>query len=65
MTPQQRRQLEIVRKHVQAGNTTSAARQLSAMIRAARPVAVRAELLNEGFRLGLHTHRDFAYSLSL
>jgi hypothetical protein len=63
MTKQQQRALETVRKHAQAGNTASAARQLSAMIRAARPVAVRAELLNEGIKLGLHTHHDFVYSL--
>ena len=60
MTKQQQRQIETIRKQVAAGNMSSAARQLSAMIRAhVRPVADRAEMMRVAIELNLHTHRDF------
>lgn len=60
MTKQQQRQLEQIRKHAAAGNMSSAARQLSAMIRAhIRPVSDRAEMMRVAIELGLHSHRDF------
>jgi hypothetical protein len=60
MNAQQTRQLEQVKKHTAAGNRSSAARQLSAMIRAhISPVADRAALMAAAVELGLHSHPDF------
>ena len=60
MTAQQTRQLEQVKKHAAAGNRASAARQLSAMIRAhISPIADRAALMATAVELGLHSHPDF------
>lgn len=60
MTNQQQRQLDMVRKHAAAGNKSSAARQLAAMIRAhIRPVADRAAMMALAIELGLHSHPDF------
>ena len=61
MTSQQTRQIETIKKHHAAGNTSSAARQLSAMIRAhISPIADRAALMALAIELGLHTHSDFS-----
>ena len=60
MTKQQERQIEMIKKHVAAGNRSSAARQLSAMIRAhISPIADRAALMALAVQLGLHSHPDF------
>jgi lactam utilization protein B len=60
MTNQQTRQIEQVKKHHAAGNMSSAARQLSAMIRAhISPIADRAALMALAVELGLHSHPDF------
>ena len=60
MTKQQERQIEMIKKHVAAGNRSSAARQLSAMIRAhISPIADRAALMALAVQLGLHSHTDF------
>jgi hypothetical protein len=60
MTNQQARQLEMIKKHAAAGNQSSAARQLSAMIRAhISPIADRAALMAIAVELGLHSHPDF------
>jgi lactam utilization protein B len=60
MTNQQTRQIEMIKKHAAAGNKSSAARQLSAMIRAhINPIAERAALMALAVELGLHSHPDF------
>lgn len=60
MTNQQTRQIEIIKKHHAAGNKSSAARQLSAMIRAhISPIAARASMMALAIELGLHSHPDF------
>jgi lactam utilization protein B len=60
MTKQQERNIEMIKKHAAAGNTSSAARQLSAMIRAhISPIADRAALMALAIQLGLHSHPDF------
>jgi lactam utilization protein B len=60
MTKQQERNIEMIKKHAAAGNKSSAARQLSAMIRAhISPVADRAALMALAIQLGLHSHPDF------
>jgi hypothetical protein len=60
MTKQQERNIEMIKKHAAAGNKSSAARQLSAMIRAhINPVADRAAMMALAVQLGLHSHPDF------
>jgi hypothetical protein len=60
MTKQQERNIEMIKKHAAAGNKSSAARQLSAMIRAhISPVADRAAMMALAVQLGLHSHPDF------
>ncbi len=60
MTKQQERNIEMIKKHAAAGNKSSAARQLSAMIRAhISPVADRAALMALAVQLGLYSHPDF------
>ena len=60
MTNQQTRQIELIKKHHAAGNMASAARQLSAMIRAhISPIADRAALMALAVEMGLHSHPDF------
>jgi lactam utilization protein B len=60
MTKQQERNIEMIKKHAAAGNKSSAARQLSAMIRAhISPIADRAALMALAIELGLHSHPDF------
>lgn len=60
MTNSQQRQLDMIRKHAAVGNKSSAARQLSAMIRAhIKPVTDRAAMMALAIELGLHAHPDF------
>jgi len=60
MTKQQERNIEMIKKHAASGNKSSAARQLSAMIRAhISPIADRAALMALAVQLGLHSHPDF------
>jgi hypothetical protein len=60
MNKQQERNIEMIKKHAAAGNKSSAARQLSAMIRAhISPVADRAAMMALAVQLGLHSHPDF------
>lgn len=60
MTKQQERNIEMIKKHAAAGNRSSAARQLSAMIRAhISPITDRAALMALAIQLGLHSHPDF------
>ena len=60
MSTTQARQIEMIKKHAAAGNKASAARQLSAMIRAhISPIADRAALMALAVELGLHSHPDF------
>lgn len=60
MTKQQQRQLDLIRKHAAVGNMSSAARQLSAMIRAhISPVSDRAAMMALAIELRLHSHPDF------
>jgi hypothetical protein len=60
MTKQQNRQIDMIQKHFDAGNKSSAARQLSAMIRAhISPVTDRAEMMALAVKLGLYSHPDF------
>jgi hypothetical protein len=50
----------MIKKHAAAGNKSSAARQLSAMIRAhISLIADRAALMALAVELGLHSHPDF------
>jgi hypothetical protein len=60
MTKQQERNIEMIKNHAAAGNKSSAARQLSAMIRAhISPIADRAAMMALAVQLGLHSHPDF------
>ena len=59
MTKSETRELANARMYVAAGMHDTAARALSALIRAARTNASRTELLAEARKLGVHTSPEF------
>lgn len=60
MNKQQERQIDMAKKHAAAGNKASAARIISALIRAhVSPISARASWMQTAIELGVHSHPDF------
>ena len=59
MTKSELREMAIIAKYHNHGMTDVAARALSALIRAARSKASRAELMDHAKQMGVTNHQDF------